>query len=315
MSEAGLHDRPENIEDLIVVVVGAGLMGHSIAGVFAAAGATVTVHDASEQALSLVPDRVRDQLDSLGRDAAAAQRIRLAPSLGDAVTGRPHLVIEAVSEVLELKQQLFADLSVLLPGAVLATNTSVFKIGDVARVTADPARVVGAHWWNPPHLIPLVEIVHGANTAASTAGWMFDVLTAVGKVPVHVRQDTPGFIGNRLQFAMWREALSLVAAGVCDAETVDLVVRNSFGLRLPVMGPIENADYIGLDLAAAAQDYLFPSLNNERHASPMLRKLVGEGHLGAKTGSGLLSWTPEGRQAAARRLEQHLIAATQTRQP
>ena len=198
MSQSGFYDRPTDIEGLAVVVIGAGLMGHSIAGVFAAAGATVTVYDPSEQALSLVPERVSRQLANLGRDTGVADRIRLANSLEDAVTGAD-LAIEAVPEILELKQKLFSDLSALLPRAVLATNTSVFKIGDIARTTIDPQRVVGTHWFNPPHLVPLVEIVHGESTAADTANWVFDILTAAGKIPVHVRKDIPGFIGNRLQ--------------------------------------------------------------------------------------------------------------------
>ena len=309
MSQSGIYDRPDTVADLHILVIGAGLMGHSIAGVFAAAGATVTVHDANTAVLEQVPDRVRRQLDSLGRDQAAAERIRLAAILEDAATDA-HLVIEAVPEILELKQKLFAELSVLLPHAVLATNTSVFKIGDVARDAVDPQRVVGAHWWNPPHLVPLVEVIQGESTATDTVDWLLSILAGAGKVPVHVRKDIPGFIGNRIQHAMWREALSLVESGVCDAETVDLVVRNSFGLRMPAMGPIENADYVGLDLAAAVHNYLFPSLNNDDHASPLLTKLIDEGHLGAKTGSGLLTWDANARAEAAQRLEQHLLDAT-----
>lgn len=314
MSQSGFYDLPETIEGLTVVVVGAGLMGHSIAGVFADAGAKVTVYDASDEALRLVPERVRAQLAALGRDTDIADRIRLASSLEEAVTGA-HLAIEAVPEVLELKQRLFSDLGALLPHAVLATNTSVFKIGDIARETVDPQRVVGTHWFNPPHLVPLVEVVHGETTATDTAQWIFDILSGAGKVPVHVRKDIPGFIGNRLQHAMWREAISLVEEGVCDAETVDLVARNSFGLRLAVMGPLENADYVGLDLVAAVHNYLFPTLNNADCVSPLVTTLIGEGNLGAKTGAGLLPWTPESRQAAADRLEQHLIAATRPEHP
>ncbi|QXW00463.1 MULTISPECIES: 3-hydroxyacyl-CoA dehydrogenase family protein [Rhodococcus] len=313
MSQSGIYDLPSTIDQISVAVIGGGLMGHSIAGVFAYAGASVTVHDPVPETLSRVSERIREQLINLDRDPSVADTVALSPTLEDAVSGA-HLVIEAVPEILELKQKLFADLSVLLPHAILATNTSVFKISDVARNTVDPQRVVGAHWWNPPHLVPLVEIVHGESTAADTAEWIFDILTQAGKVPVHVRKDIPGFIGNRLQHAMWREALSLVEGGVCDTETVDLVVRNSFGLRLSAMGPLENADYVGLDLAAAVHNYLFPTLNNDDHASPLLNKLIAEGHLGAKTGSGLLNWTPESRAAATRRLEQHLIDATRSKQ-
>jgi 3-hydroxybutyryl-CoA dehydrogenase len=314
MTQSGIHDHPGTVAELNVLIIGAGLMGHSIAGVFAAAGAAVTVHDADTAVLAQVPGRIRDQLDTLGRDRAAVERVRLAETLEAAATDA-HLVVEAVPEILGLKQRLFAELSVLLPEAVLATNTSVFTIGDVARDAVDPQRVVGAHWWNPPHLVPLVEVVQGERTATDTVDWMVSILSGAGKVPVHVRKDIPGFIGNRLQHAMWREAISLVESGVCDAETVDLVVCNSFGLRLPSMGPIENADYVGLDLAAAVHNYLFPSLDNDDHASPLLTKLIDEGRLGAKSGAGLLTWDGDKRAAATARLEQHLVDATRDTTP
>ncbi|MFC9360729.1 3-hydroxyacyl-CoA dehydrogenase family protein [Rhodococcus sp. NPDC057014] len=314
MTPSGIYDRPGTVGELNVLVIGAGLMGHSIAGVFAAAGAAVTVHDADTTVLAQVPGRIRDQLDTLGRDRAAVERVRLAETLEAAATDA-HLVVEAVPEILGLKQKLFGELSVLLPHAVLATNTSVFTIGDVARDAVDPQRVVGAHWWNPPHLVPLVEVVQGESTATGTVDWMLSILAGAGKVPVHVRKDIPGFIGNRLQHAMWREAISLVESGVCDAETVDLVVCNSFGLRLPVMGPIENADYVGLDLAAAVHNYLFPSLDNDDHVSPLLTRLIDAGRLGAKTGAGLLAWDRDKRAAATARLEQHLVDATRDTTP
>jgi 3-hydroxybutyryl-CoA dehydrogenase len=296
---------PESISDLNVLVIGAGLMGHSIAGVFSAAGASVTVHDVDPRALEAVPEKLGKQLVSAGADPAA-NRVRLAATL-EAVAPGIHLVIEAVAEILDVKQELFARLGTLLPHTVLATNTSVFKIGEVARHTSHPERVLGTHWWNPPHLIPLVEVVHGDSTNPAVADSVAQLLGRVGKVPVHVRKDTPEFIGNRLQHAMWREALSLVEAGVCDAETIDLVVPNSFGLRLPVMGPMENADYVGLDLTAAVHNYLFPTLNNDSKASPVVTALIEAGHLGAKTGSGLLQWDSNARAAAAERLEQHLL--------
>lgn len=301
--------RPALAADLRVLVLGAGLMGHSIAGVFAAARAAVTVYDVRADTLASAPERIRAQLAESGGDAAAAERVSLANDLRDATAAGADLVIEAVPEKLDLKQELLAELSVLLPHAVLATNTSVFKIGNVARDCTDPRRVIGTHWWNPPHLIPLVEIIQAETTSAETAEWVYAVLADAGKVPVHVRKDIPGFIGNRLQHAMWREAISLVDSGVCDGQTVDLVVRNSFGLRLAAMGPIENADYVGLDLTAAVHDYLFPSLNRDDHASALLEKLIGEGHLGAKTGSGLLPWGPTDRAAAADRLARHLHTA------
>ena len=193
------------------------------------------------------------------------------------------------------------------PSTVLATNTSVYRVGEVAARTAHPERVLGTHWFNPPHLVPLVEVIQGDQTGLGQVEWVIEILGQAGKVPVHVRRDVPGFIGNRLQHALWREAISLVQDQVCDAQTIDLVVRNSFGPRLAAMGPMENADYVGLDLVAAVHDYVFPSLNRDQHAAATLRELVDAGRLGAKTGSGFEEWPAGRREEAAARLEDHLL--------
>lgn len=301
------NHRPRNVDDLGVAVIGAGLMGHSIAGVFAAVGARVAIHDPDEQALRAVPDRVSRQLSKLGRDARPAQEIELSRELSAAVE-RADLVIEAAPEQLSLKQDLLARIGELRPHAVLATNTSVLRIAEITQRVQRPERVLGTHWFNPPHLVPVVEVVQAERTSDDVVSWTISVLKQAGKLPVHVRRDVPGFIGNRIQHAMWREAMSLVDAGICDATTVDLVVRNSFGLRLAAMGPMENADYVGLDLTLAVHEYLFPSLARNEHPSPRLRELVDEGRLGAKTGSGFREWPAGEREAAANRLENHLLA-------
>ena len=310
-SNSGSILRPENITDLNITVIGAGLMGHSIAGNLASAGGKVTIFDSQPAALNAAPTRIREQLINLGRDSSVVDRIGLAGELEAAVESAD-LVMEAVPERLELKQQLFTTIGRLLPDAVLATNTSVLRIGEVFADVVNPDRAVGTHWWNPPHLIPVVEVVQSEHTGPDIALWTIEILRQAGKVPIHVRKDVPGFIGNRLQHALWREAISLVDAGVCEAQTIDLHVRNSFGLRLAAMGPIENADYVGLDLTLAVQDYLFPSLDRDTTPSQNLQNLVADGHLGAKTGSGFLQWEPGDREAAAARLEQHLISQLTT---
>jgi 3-hydroxybutyryl-CoA dehydrogenase len=156
--------------------------------------------------------------------------------------------------------------------------------------------------------MPVVEVVPATRTAAETADRVEALLRVLGKLPVRVRRDLPGFIGNRLQHALWREAVALVADGVCDAATVDLVVRNTIGLRLACVGPIENADFVGLDLTLAIHDAVLPSLNREPGPSPLLRELVARGDLGAKTGQGFLTWPPHARQASADRLSAHVSA-------
>jgi 3-hydroxybutyryl-CoA dehydrogenase len=189
----------------------------------------------------------------------------------------------------------------------------VLPVTAIAARAIGPERVLGMHWWNPPELIPVVEVVPGALTSAELPGRLMALLIHLGKTPVRVRRDVPGFIGNRLQHALWREAIALVADGVCDAETVDLVARNTIGLRLARMGPIENADYVGLDLTMAIHDAVLAALSTSREPSPLLRGLVDRGDLGAKTGRGFLPWAPGARQAAADELAAHVMAQTPSR--
>ena len=298
--------RPDDVRDISVAVIGAGLMGHSIAGVFASAGATVAIHDPDAATLEVVPGRVRAQLTRLNREPSAADEIRLEGDIQTAVEG-VDVVIEAVPERLALKQDLFERLGQLLPDAVLATNTSVLRIGEIAARAQNPERVIGTHWFNPPHR-SRSSSGPVRSTSPAVVDWMMEILKQAGKVPVHVHKDTPGFVGNRIQHAMWREAISLVDEGVCDAATADLVVRSSFGLRLAAMGPLENADYVGLDLTLAVHEYLFPTLCADPHPSQRLQDLVANGELGAKTGSGFAEWKPGQREEAAERLEAHLIS-------
>ena len=159
------------------------------------------------------------------------------------------LVIEAIPEELELKRSVFRDMEAVVSGnCILASNTSVLPISRIAEGMASPERMLGTHWWNPPHIIPLVEVIRTERTLQSAVDATMTVLTQVGKRPVRVEKDVPGFIGNRLQHALWREAISLVENGICDAETVDTVVKESFGRRLAVLGPLENADLVGTNL-------------------------------------------------------------------
>lgn len=292
-----------------VGVVGAGLMGHGIAQVFAAAGAEVAVYDPDQAQRRSLRERIAANLASLGEDRSALERVAAVESLAAAVAGA-ELVVEAAPEDVELKRGVFAALEREAPAAaILATNTSVIAIGDVAAGAERDAtreRIVGTHWWNPPYLINLVEVIEAAATSAATVERTTEILRAAGKTPVHVRRDIPGFVGNRLQHALWREALSLLDAEVCDAETVDLVVREGFGARLATIGPIENADLVGLDLTESIHSYLLPHLDRSTEPAAGLRARVGAGELGAKSGRGYLEW-PEGAAGATReRLIAHL---------
>jgi 3-hydroxybutyryl-CoA dehydrogenase len=290
-------------------VIGGGLMGHGIAQVLALGGLDVVVHDPAPEVLEAVPRRIAENLEALGITAEA--HIGLEPELEVAATGADW-VFEAAPEDLPLKQEIFERLDkATSPTAVLATNTSVMRVGDVAWRARAKRRILGAHWWNPPFLVPLVEVVQGPETDPTVIERMMSLLDSLGKTPVHVRRDVAGFVGNRLQHALWREAFDLVDKGVCDAETVDTVIKAGFGRRLPVLGPMENADLVGLDLTLAIHEYVLPDLDPPSQPSAGLRRRVARGELGMKTGSGFRSWSEDQATAVRERVLTRLAAANQ----
>ena len=281
-------------------------MGHGIAQVFAVAGHQVSVYDASPEARQTLNWRIETNLAELGEDVAAAMRVEATEALADAV-GAADIVIEAAPEKLALKQDIFAELQRLAPrGALLASNTSVIPIGKIAARVETRDRVLGTHWWVPPYLVPLVEVIEAEGTSAATIATMIALLQTVGKTAVHVRKDVPGFIGNRLQHALWREAIALVQNGVCDAPTIDTVVKASFGRRLPVIGPLESADLVGTDLALDCHENLLPDLDRTPGPLPYLQALVASGKLGFKTGEGFRKWSPAEQAALRNKLTDHL---------
>jgi len=293
----------------VIAVVGAGLMGHGIAQVFAAAGHSVRVHDSSAAALASLHERVGLNLDRLGLGADILSKITTHRRLEEALLGAD-FVCEAALEDAKLKQDLVARIDRdVATEVIIATNTSSIPIATVAERCEQKQRVIGVHWWNPPYLIPLVEVIQGDETAMRTVQWTLELVRSVGKLAVHVRRDVPGFIGNRLLHAMWHEAICLVQSGVCDAETVDLVVKNSFGLRSAVLGPLENADLVGLDLTLEVHEQILPFLDRSGAPEPLLRQKVTNGELGMKTGRGFYSWTPEKERLVREKLTNHLVSA------
>ncbi|MDE2375221.1 MAG: 3-hydroxyacyl-CoA dehydrogenase family protein [Hyphomicrobiales bacterium] len=289
-----------------ITVIGAGLMGHGIAQVFALAGHEVTITDALAANLDTVKTRIAVNLRDLGQDEGAGVRVRPCADLADALLGADY-VVEAVSEDLGLKQKLFAEIERhVRRDAILASNTSVIPITAIMQGLAVRSRALGTHWWNPPYLVPLVEVIATEWTAPDVVSRTMALHQAADKQPAHVKKDVPGFIGNRLQHALWREAISLVEHGICDAETVDMVVKASFGRRLPVLGPLENADQVGTDLTLAIHNVVLPAIDSRPEPSPYLKKLVADKKLGFKTGAGFRTWS-EAEQAALRgRVMQHL---------
>jgi 3-hydroxybutyryl-CoA dehydrogenase len=172
---------------------------------------------------------------------------------------------------------------------------------------SDRSRALGTHWWNPPYLVPLVEVIGTEWTSQRAIDWTIKLHANAGKKPAHVKKDVPGFIGNRLQHALWREAVSLVERGICDAETVDAVIKAAFGRRLAVLGPLENADLVGTDLTLAIHKTVLPDIDSRPGPSPYLEALVAKGKLGFKSGEGFRKWTPEQQTALRTKVLQHLI--------
>src|SRR5712664_14969 len=292
-----------------IAVIGAGLMGHGIAQVFGLAGHDVAITDSHAPTLASAKDRILANLTDLGDDVATLERIRICPGLAEAVA-EADFIVEAVREDLGIKQKLFADIErAAREDAVFASNTSVIPITAIMGKLENRARALGTHWWNPPYLVPLVEVIRTAWTSAEAIDWTIKLHAAVGKTPVHVKKDVPGFVGNRLQHALWREAISLVEHGICDAETVDTVIKASFGRRLAVLGPLENADLVGTDLTLAIHKTVLPAIDSRPAPSPYLERLVAEGKLGFKSGEGFRTWTPEQQAALRHKVVQHLKKA------
>jgi 3-hydroxybutyryl-CoA dehydrogenase len=298
-----------------VAIIGAGLMGHGIAQIFAVHGFGVSLLDVNDEVLAKAVENVRANLTLLAKNGIGKEediepaigRITTTPDLKKAVSGAA-FVIEAVAEQLELKQKLFQEMDTLCPpDAILATNTSVISITEIAARAKGKGRIVGTHFWNPPYLIPLVEVVPGEGSSPQAVDQTFDLLKSVGKHPVKVKRDVPGFVGNRLQHALWREAISIVDQGIADAATVDEVIKNSFGIRLPVLGPMETADMVGLDLTLQIHNYILKHIERSTEPAPILRQKVEKGQLGFKTGRGFQEWNQESVQQSRKQLLEYLI--------
>lgn len=278
-----------------IAVVGAGLMGHGIALTFAKAGYNVAITDPVEAARDSVADRIRASMAAMGESdsaiSGALEMVEVFPSTDSAVHSA-HVVFEAAPEKLALKQEIFAQIEKSAPETcIFASNTSVMPITQIMSKLQIKHRALGTHWWNPPHMIPLVEVVKTEWTDPDIARQTFNLLDDAGKTPVMVEKDVPGFIGNRLQHALWREAISLVERGICAAEDVDMVVKSCFGRRLAVLGPLENADLVGTDLTLDIHEHVLHDLEIRQGPSPYLKQLVSEGRLGMKTGNGFRTWT------------------------
>jgi len=298
---------------LNISVLGAGLMGHGIASIFAAAGNRVAIYDPDKVALTSVVQRISEIFNLLELSSVNLDNIFTYDKFENAVD-QANVVIEAAPERLELKKTIFDQLVQETPvETILATNTSGIPIEQIAEDTKEPERIVGTHFWNPPHLIPLVEVIQSRFTDTEVINKMLEVLEQIGKTAIHVRKDIPGFVGNRLQHALKREAIALVENGICEAEMIDLVVKEGFGKRLAVMGPLENSDLVGLDLTLNIHEFILPSLNNSTKPQKLLQDKVRLGELGMSVGKGFRNWTPKKAAEARENLQKHLVEAAKNR--
>lgn len=282
-----------------VAIVGVGIMGAGIAAEYAASGRDVTLVARTLASAEAGLARVTAALATLDRGgllaaslAATRERVRVETSVVTAAADAD-LIIESVPEDLGLKRQVFAELEAACPKrAILASNTSGLPISRIADGLAHPERVIGTHYLNPPHLMPPVEVIPGALTSSEVLETMVVLLTAMGKAPVVVRREVPGFLWNRIQFALAREAFWLVEQGVASMDEIDLVVRQGLGRRWSIAGPFASLDLGGIDTMAKVAAYLFPELSNARDVPGLLQERIAEGRYGAKTGAGFYDWPP-----------------------
>jgi 3-hydroxybutyryl-CoA dehydrogenase len=285
-------------------------MGSGIAGVFARSGCEVALVDIDKDSLRRGMTMLRDAQQGLIKakllsesDATAAlERVAALTSLESACSG-VHLLVEAVTENLALKRRMFRRFDELCANSVvMATNTSGLSITKIAKSTKRPEHVAGMHFWYPPHIIPLVEVVKGECTAASTAQLLIEMCVRLNKRPILVHHDVPGFVGNRLQFAVLREALHLLSQGIASAEDIDAAMTTGPGLRYALLGPLRGGDLGGLDVFHAISKYLFSELSRATNPPALLTALAQEGKLGAKTGQGFYRYSEEDiKQITARR--------------
>lgn len=279
-------------------VIGTGMMGPGIAGTLTLGGVQTTILGRTPESAQKGLDSARDGIQSLlghgltTREKAEWALAHLSASSDfDVVIAGVDLVIESAPENMEFKKDLFAHMdSIAKPECILATNTSGLSITEIASKCTRPERVITAHFWNPPHLMPLVELVKGAKTSDDFARKMHAFLTACGKVAVIVKKDTPGQLGNRLQSALIREAIHIVSEGIADFDDVDLAVKAGFGLRTPVYGVFEHFDAVGFEMAAAIADYVTRDLSNHVGVFPIVKEKMARGEMGVKAGKGWYDW-------------------------
>jgi 3-hydroxybutyryl-CoA dehydrogenase len=292
-----------------MVVIGGGIMGGDIGIIFAANGWNVHVMSPSAKTREALPARMQSGLQKLGADSANASNVKTYEKLSDIDWSDVRLVVEAATEDLPLKQRLFAEVEALAgPGVPLATNTSNFPIGKVGEGLKHRERVLGLHFFMPAHLVPLVEIVSADATDPEIAEQLVDLMKALGKAPIWVKKDVPGFVGNRIQHAMMREALYLIQDGIVSPEGVDTAVRYGFGFRFIACGPILQKEMSGWDTNYLVASALYPHLYTNDGPPEVLKEMNEQKRLGMKTKRGFWEWDDQKIAKEKARIEKALQA-------
>lgn len=286
------------------VIAGAGTMGASLAQIFAQSGIQVTLWNRSQSGLDRAGALIRSNQSALvasgrlSQEDSDALTARIVPTTEEDCFRAAPFVLESIAEDLALKQDFFRRISALVPAdCVLATNTSGLSISAIGSAVAGPARFCGMHWINPPHLVPLVEVIQGDATGGETMDFVYALAQRLGKKPIRAK-DLPGFIMNRLQLALLREALALVDSGAATAEDVDAAVKYGLGLRYACVGPFETMDLGGVDIFCRIAGYLLADLDGRKDTPPLLQALVDQGACGVKSGRGFYDYSG-GKAAAA----------------
>ena len=303
--------------ELKIVICGSGLMGCGIAQLVASRGFNVSIYSVEDSEVDVLQKVEANLKIMLIQDVISEKelqetlsRLHITSNLADAVKDAG-FVVECIPEDMKLKQTLFEVLDKICePHVILATNTSVMSITEIAQKAVRKGRIIGTHFWNPAYLIPLVEVVQTKDTSEEVIQQTMGLLSSMGKHPIRVKKDVPGFVANRLQHALWREAISIVENGIADAKTVDDSIKYGFGMRLPILGPMENADMVGIDLTLSIHSYLLKYLENSAEPSLLLKELMRKGDLGFKAGKGFQEWTPEKIENSRKKLNEYLLEVT-----
>ena len=292
------------------VVIGLGLMGCDIAAIFLNGGWRVAAVEPDETRWAAQRERVRRSVEQLGGDAAAAARLTVVGEIRKVDWSGVALVVECAPENLDLKRRVFAGLDTEVPEAIpIGTNSSSLRVTDIARDCKTRARMANLHFFLPAHLVPAVEVVRGEFTDPAVCERMAEIMHGLGRVPIRVARDVPGFLANRIQHALMREAYAVIDEGLASPEDVDAAVRFGFGFRYVAAGPILQKDLAGLDTNYAAAKEIYPSLNTSPEPSPVVRRLVEAGKFGAKSGEGFWQWPPEAVERTRERYERVIQAA------